>query len=83
VNLEEEVKRQIEEAAGELADCLEWSCDEEEVMECLDEFLKVVFEAVEDYMRSVFGEEGREGVGRAVGEQKAARDMPQVRQARS
>jgi hypothetical protein len=83
VSLAEEVRRQVEEAAGELADCLEWSCDEEEVMECLDEFLKVVFEAVEDYMRSVFGEEGREGGGRAAGEQEAARGVPQVRQARS
>ena len=76
--LAEEVRRQVEEAAGELADCLEWSVEREEVMECLDEFLKVVLEAVEDYMRGAFGEEGVEG---AAGEQEAARDMPQVRQA--
>ena len=80
--LAEEVRRQVEEAAGELADCLEWSAEEEEAMECLDEFLATVVEAVEDYMRSVFGEEGREE-GRAAGEQEAARDMPPVRQARA
>lgn len=78
--LAEEVRRQIEEAAGELADCLSWCADGEEAMECLDEFLKVVLEAVEDYMRGAFGEEGGEG---AAGEQEAARGMPQVRQARA
>jgi hypothetical protein len=79
--LAEEVKRQVEEAAEELADCLSWCADGEEAMECIDEFLKSVLEAIEDYMSAAFGEEG--GVGGAAGEQEAARGVPQVRQARA
>jgi len=81
VSLEEEVRRRIEEAAGELAECLSWCADREEAMECIDEFLEEVFETIEDYM-SALGER-EEGVGRAAGEQEAARDMPPVRQARA
>jgi hypothetical protein len=80
VSLEEEVRRQIEEAAGALAECLSWCADREEAMECVDEFLREVFEAIEGYM-SALGEEER-GVGGAAGEQEAPGGVPQVRQAR-
>lgn len=49
-------------------------------MECVDEFLKEVFDAIEGYM-SALGEREK-GVEGAAGEQKAARDMPPLRQAR-
>jgi hypothetical protein len=75
----EEVRRWIEEAADELAECLSWCADREEAMECIDEFLKEVSEAIEGYMTLWEREEGEN----AAGEQEAPGGVPQVRQARA